>query len=333
MEITLAEIEGAGFVPPDVAMFGKRYVKKWQNSVNNLGTYSYWRQALVTAALSRFKWEGLPNGIDARYIELMLLGYGAFAVTRRGAKSGGVLPFVAARMAPISNRDLYDNPNAISLVTPNGVQLKRHANWRVENGVVLPPDAAVCWNNLVRAPVLQVLDMQARRLAEMDMTADQHVRAQRVPYIIAVQEGGEKNAEALYNSIESGKPAIFYYRNNGFSELPVSVMQTMTAAGYAGDKIMNDALKIKSAALTFLGIDNNAAAEKKERVQTSETLANNEEVLIMRDSYMRTRQEFIDAAGELWEDWKNVKCTWCAPHFAEMGEVQDVQSELWGDAS
>ena len=69
------------FIPPSVACYGKRYVKRYQASVKQLKTYSYWRQLLWTAAISRFKWEGLPKEIDARYIEVLLCGYGCIAAT------------------------------------------------------------------------------------------------------------------------------------------------------------------------------------------------------------------------------------------------------------
>ena len=65
------------FTPLNVSMFGKRYVKRWQASVKQYRTYDYWRQLFWTAAISRFEWEGLPNGIDSRYLETLLCGYGS----------------------------------------------------------------------------------------------------------------------------------------------------------------------------------------------------------------------------------------------------------------
>ena len=59
------------FVPPDVAAFGKRYVKRWQASAKKLRTYDFWRQLFYSAALTRFEWVNLPHGIDARYHPLL----------------------------------------------------------------------------------------------------------------------------------------------------------------------------------------------------------------------------------------------------------------------
>ena len=306
------------FVPPNVACFGKRYTKRWQASVKNMRTYDYWRQLFWTAAISRFEWSGLPEGMDARYLETLLCGYGSFAATKR-TSAPGILAYWAGRMNPVGNLDLYRNPNAIDIYTPNGQRQRRHANWWFRHtanqygskAVTMAPDAVICWDNLTRFPTLQLIDRQAQRLADMDTTVDQHVRAMRVPYIISVDEYGKKNAQEMYNKIDSGQPAI-YMNPSGMQAVSVNVLQTMNKAAYAGSDILNDELKIVSAVYTMLGIDNNAAAEKKERVQTAETLANNEQFMIQRNSYLRPRQEFCERINDMY-GW-NCSVKWSVPH-------------------
>ena len=92
----------------------------------------------------------------------------------------------------------------------------------------------------------------------------------------------------MYNSIDSGKPAI-YMNPSGMRNMSVQVLQTMNKAAYAGSDILNDELKIVSAVYTMLGIDNNAAAEKKETSADRETLANNEQFMIQRNSIFASR--------------------------------------------
>ena len=138
--------------------------------------------------------------------------------------------------------------SAITMISPNGVTQRRHANWWVShagsNGHerksrIMRPNACICWDNMMRLPILPQLDLFAQRLAEMDTTIDQHSMALRVPYIIGVEEGGEKNAEALYNRIAAGEGAVYYYRG-GPAAVPIQVLTTMPAAAYAGDKLLND---------------------------------------------------------------------------------------------
>lgn len=314
------------FTPLNVSMFGKRYVKRWQASVKQYRTYDYWRQLFWTAAISRFEWKGLPDGIDSRYLETLLCGYGSFAATKRS--TSGVLTYWCGRMNTVGNLDLYRNPNTIDVYTPNGQRQRRHCNWwfkRVGNQygtktVVMPADAVICWDNLTRFPILQLIDRQAQRLADMDTTVDQHVRAMRVPYVISVDEYGKKQAQDMYNRIDSGQPAI-YMNPSGMQNMSVQVLQTMNKAAYAGSDILNDELKIVSAVYTMLGIDNNAAAEKKERVQTAETLANNEQFMIQRNSFLKPRQEFCERINDMYGWDCSVK--WSVPHTAASASDDD----------
>lgn len=308
------------FVPPNVACFGKRYVKRWQASVKQYRTYDYWRQLFWTAAISRFEWSGLPEGMDARYLETLLCGWGSFAATKRS--ESGFMTYWAGRMSPVGNLDLYRNPNAIDIYSPNGNHQRRHANWWIKKvgnqyqskSELMHADACICWDNLTRFPTMQLLDRQAQRLADMDTTVDQHVRAMRVPYIISVDEYGKKNAQEMYNKIDSGQPAI-YMNPSGMQNISVQVLQTMNKAAYAGSDILNDELKIVSAVYTMLGIDNNAAAEKKERVQTAETLANNEQFMIQRNSYLKPRKEFCERVNDMFGWGCDVK--WSVPHMPQ----------------
>lgn len=307
-----------GFIPPDVACFGKRYVKRWQASVKNYKTYNYWRQLFWTAAISRFEWQNLPDGIDPRYLETVLCGWGSFAMTKRS--TSGLITYWAGRMTPLGNLDMYNNPNKIEIIAPNGFRQRRHANWwfncRGSNGhtkkrALMPPDAAICWDNLTRFPILQLIDKQAQRLAEMDNVIDQHVRAMRVPYIIQVDEYGKENARELYQRIDSGEPAIFE-TPNGLTAVPIQVLQCLPKTAYAASDMLNDELKLVSAVYTMLGIDNNAAAEKRERVQTAETLANNEQFMMQRNSFLKPRKLFCEQFNEMYGTQVDVR--WSVRH-------------------
>lgn len=307
----------SSFIPLDKQIFGKRYIKYWQQTRQNLSTYEYWWQLFFRAAISRYKIEGLPEDVDQRYLNILLVVYGSFAITQLNGE--GLPLYMAGNFATQGRSDIYNNPNAINIIAPNGFQRLRHANYYAEGGVLLPPDAVICWDNLARLPILPHIDRLAMRLAKMDQIIDQHVRAMAVPYIFAVEQGGEKNAQELYNRISSGQPAIYEY-NTGIGTVPISVLQTMSTGSYCGDRLLNDQLKLISQMYTMLGIDSNAAAEKKERVQTAETLANNEQFLIQRASYSKARDQFTKKCEEVLGI--SPKFIWNVAHTSEDENVQ-----------
>lgn len=318
------------FIPPEVACYGNAFARRWQNSQTNLRTYWSWWQLFFTAAVSSFEWVGLPPEIDRRYLEMVLFFNGSCALTRRTSDPRDLIPYVVAPYATEGKLDCYNNPNRIRMTSANGQQWVRHVQpWIRRRGnqyqrtaAIMRPNAAVCWDSLTRLPLFDAIDLACRRLAEFDVTIDQHVRAERVPFIFYVPEEGRANAEQMFNDIEAGKPAI-YMAPTGTGVIQAQVFNT--EADYVADKLLNDELKIVAQTYTLLGIDNNAAAEKKERVQTAETVANNEQFLLQRAARMRARKEFCERLGEVFG--LVVDCEWSVPHTWETGATGEAVDE------
>lgn len=311
------------FIPPEVAMFGNRFAARWQASATNLRTYGSWWQLFFTAAVSRFQWDGLPDYVDPRYLEMGLFFNGSMALTKRTGQDNQFFPYIAGHYATQGKLDCYNNPNSIIIYTANGQQFRRHANMWVRRAgnqygtrrSLMPANACICWDSITRLPLFNQIDLACRRLAEIDVTIDQHVRAQRVPFIFAVPEECKANAEAMFNKVSTGDPAI-YISPAGSAIVNVNCFNT--GIDYIADKLLNDELKIVSQTYTILGIDNNAAAEKKERVQTAETVANNEQFLIQRHACQQARDQF----SELCERTFGIcpTATWSVPHVWDSGE-------------
>lgn len=308
------------FIPPEVAMFGNRYAIKWQQSVKALRTYGMWWQLFFTAATTRFKWVGMPEEIDTRYLEMVLFMSGSVAVTKRVPNADKLPLFVAAPFSMQGRPDIYNNPNHIIMIAPNGIQWRRHLNTWVRNtgnqhsssSKLMQPDAFVIWDNLQRMPLYNSIDLICTRLAEIDLTIDQNMRSQRVPFIINVPEEGKKNAEQMFNRIDAGEPAIYL---SPLTSSVVGLQVFQSGVSYNVDKMLNDQLKLVAQAYTLLGIDNNAAAEKKERVQTAETLANNEQFMIQRQSHLAAREQACDAARKVFG--MEIHAEWSVPHMPE----------------
>lgn len=313
-----------GFIPPDVAMFGNRFAIKWQQSAKTYRTYAMWWRLFYTAATTCFKWEGMPSEVDTRFLERILFLSGSAALTKRAPKSERLPLWVAARFSQQGNPDIYNNPNTIRLQFPNGApELKRHLNVWVRNTGnqhgsehrLMEPDAVAIWDNLQRMPLYNEIDLICARLAEFDLTIDQNMRAMRVPYIVNVAEEGKRNAQEMFNKVNAGEPALYL---SPLSNGVVSLQVFSSGIDYNVDKMLNDELKLVSQAYTLLGIDNNAAAEKKERVQTAETLANNEQFMTQRQSRYLARVQAADRARELFG--LDLKPMWAVPHTPQMSE-------------
>lgn len=319
------------FIPPEVAMFGNRFVRQWQAGATTYRTYASWWQLFYTAAVTRFSWDNLPSCIDERYLETCLFMRGTVAMCYRTTDPDQPIPFIVAPYATEGKLDYQNNPNKIRLLTANGQQFTRHAQmWVRRSGnqhgtsrTLMPANAAICWDSITRLPLFNAIDMACRRLAEFDVTIDQHVRSQRVPFIFVVPEEGKANAEEMYNRVDQGDPAIYITPT---ATAVVQVNALNTGVDYIADKLLNDELKIVSQTYTLLGIDNNAAAEKKERVQTAETVANNEQFLIQRQSCLKARRAFADRVMETFG--LDIRPRWSVPHVWEDGQDMSYNPAL-----
>lgn len=305
------KIDTSELLPDDVAGLGKKYVRKWQALGENNRAMRAWEYRLTALAMSCFKWDGLPDDIDPRFVEYVLL-YGG--IGGMFTMSGGQMAFAPA--TPVGKLTMYYNPNKIQLLPMNGGSpWYRHAFFFVKElasgNILVPPDAVVCFDNENRTPLYPIIREYARRLANIDRKVDININAQATPYLIICEEESRKDAVNLYKQIGGNEPLIV--ANKGIAgALSASVFST--EAPYVADKLLVDQQKIINQFLTFIGVDN-SNIEKKERLIDAEATSNNEEIMLMRLTRLAPRRRFADAANELFG--LDISVRWAVPHLME----------------
>lgn len=311
-------------VPPEIMMLGKSYASRYQADVLNFRTYSVWLNRFTEAAISCFTWENLPESIPEDYFEKMIFYRGNMALTRRKNNVvdvfGNTYPdFVAAPAIPEGRLDIYGNPCKVRLIAQNGDYWTRYASEHVDlkgtnaglPPIISPADCAICWDSISRIPLFTPIDVYARKIAEIDRTFDLHTMAQRHPFVIEVDEEGQRGARAMFSQVKDGEPAI-YVNRNAMANSTLNVLNMQVP--YVGDKLQEDKKAIIGEAYTLLGIDNQQN-DKKERVQTAEVLSNNEQIAVMRMSRLKARQQFCDRANEIFGT--NISVRWAIGHEFE----------------
>jgi hypothetical protein len=287
-------------IPPvEVEALGwNKGIRDWQAQRYNNTSFRYWMHRLRSVALSSFEWTGLPEEIDPRFIELCLLDWGLGGMFNM-SDSGGMDMWAFAQTTPINRLNLYFNPNTVRFIPANGgVGWTRQAYFwlSIVTGQLImnPPNAIVLYDNLNRVSIIPVLELFARRLSNIDRTVDININAQKTPYIIEVPEESRRDAINLYKMIAGNEPYII--GNKGM--LQMEHLQVLSLqAPYVADKLMVDQVKIWNLALTMLGVKN-ANTEKRERMLTGEAAANDEDILLMRRSRLRTREEFCEKVNK-----------------------------------
>lgn len=320
-------IDTTNFIPDEVAMLGRRYVKQWQSSVLNTQTFQAWYDFLRTAAITSFKWEGLPDCIDHRFVEWAIFTYGMGAFFK--ASSIPELPdYMFGQCAPRGKWNIYYNPRVVDIYAPNdGTRWTRHpepwsefvgTNGNEPQFVLRDPDAVVVFDNVLRKTITPMLMLYARRLADIDRTIDINLKAQKTPYLITCPEEMRRDARNYFNQIDGNEPVI--YTNVAAADL-IGISAVETLAPYVADKLLVDQAKIVNTVYTMLGIDN-SNTEKRERMIDAEATSNNEQIIAQRLGRMNPRREAAKKLSEMWGTEITVK--WAIPHKLDAGEV-DVE--------
>lgn len=295
-----------------------------QAAAMNFGTYLYWRSLLESSALTRFRWERLPGTVNPRYLEMCFLYWGNAAMFEPVPGELRVLPF-----QPDGIPDMQFDPTRVVLTSPNG-----HGTWRrlavqqvtatPDGGLAIEPQTCACgFDNILRRPVMPVIDLYARRLGDIDRKIDINVSAQATPWIA---EGTEQAMGDLMNkvaAITGNEPVVVQYEGMS-TDTSLSVFQSQ--APMVAPDLQTVRTREVNCIYTYLGIDN-VYTDKKERSITGEMEANDEQIVLMRNSFLDERRKFCKACNDLFGT--DVDVSWNVAHDPQ-GDVDKGDQTPFG---
>lgn len=234
---------------------------------------------LMEIAMSRFKWSGLPDTVDARFLEYTLCNQG-FAIFFEDDGLG----YLALQCMIGGELSVYRIPKDRTAYAVNGYNNRL----TIDNSVII-------YNNYMHTNDLNYIRDYAMQLTNIDMTTRTNVHAQKTPILILAND---KNMTAMINTYEdySGdKPFIFADRDS-FDDKAIKVLQTY--APYVADKLYDLKSKVWNEALTWLGIPN-INENKKERMISDEVERQNGGTLASRNSSLGMRKFACDEINKM----------------------------------
>lgn len=274
---------------------GKNKRQFWESARMNTGTYVQHYNRLTEMAISRFKWNGLPDTVDARFLELCLFGTGS-AVFFRDEELG----FLCLRCTLNGRWDVYNVPIDRTAIANNGYTRKLS----IDNSVII-------WNNALRTPSKLDIEIFAKRLYNLDRIIDVNSNAQKTPVLIQCDENERLSMVNLYKQWDGNEPFIF--GNRALNPKSVSVLKT--DAPYVADKLFDLKTAIWNEAMTYLGVDN-VSLVKKERLITEEAVRDSGGTVACRLSVLNARQQACEQINAMFG--LNISC-----EFRQGGEVSE----------
>ena len=243
--------------------------KEMNKKLNNL-TFTDYFYRLSLIALSIFKWENLPNGINERWIEKYLFDIGECMFFKD--------PILGFRVSKSIDKgiNIYNEPIDLE---PESTGLTEPKTYK--NGI----DAVLIKNNDLSIPTLPTLQLYAYRLADLTRAQDVNITAQKTPILIITSDRQKLTMKNVFNQWSGNEPVIY-----GDKEMNIDGVKVLkTDAPIVFDKIQIQKHQLWNEVMTFLGV-NNANQDKKERLVDDEVQANNEQVKICLDVMLKARQ-------------------------------------------
>ena len=252
-----------------------------ESAILNNRSYQLYLERLTELAISMFEWEGLPDTVDSRYMELQLF------------ESGCLVYFNDEEIG-----DLCLNCITQGRLNVYGYPILRRAysNYNNYQRLLKENNSVIIYNNMLHTNSILAVKMFARRLYNFDRIIDVNANAQKTPVLIRANEKQRLTMLNLYKQYEGNEPFIFGDKNLDISNMSV----LKTDAPYIADKIYELKTQTWNEALTYLGISN-VNISKKERLITDEVARNQGGTTASRYSRLTSRQQAADKINKMFD--------------------------------
>ena len=257
----------------------------------NDSTYIDYLSRMRKVAISIFEWENLPDSMDARFLEETLFLYGQ-ATLLYDEKYG----FINTRCADGGFVNIYNLPTELNCYSNQySVYRKLYTGFKNEEKQVDDEQCILVMNNFDRIPTSQTIELFAYRMYLAQRSCDVNIMSTRTPVLIIGTDKQKLTLENLYSQYDGNRPFILGDKDIISNDMMRSID---TKAPYVADKLSEYKKEIWNEFLQFIGV-NAIDVEKKERLISGESNANNEVINLNLQSYLVPRQEACKKFNEL----------------------------------
>ena len=271
----------------DISILIDEYMEAQRKRLqNNTSGQLYYQELLLKKLFSRFDFE-LPEYWDISYFLTTLFIEGHLAITDTAL---GVLPLRCS----YTGINVFNRPTDIIIANPVLGSLRRKID---DDSILLK--IQYDYNG-----VMPIINRYAGLLAECDSSISVNLRNSKVAMIAkASNKAQAKTLEATFDTIDKGKPVVIVSADAVNQEdlwyMPVK-----------NSFIANDIQELKRAIisefLTEIGVNNNNAQNKKERLIVDEVNSNDTETQLNIIHWKENIDEGFEAANKMFG--LNLKC-------------------------
>ena len=285
----------------------------WAAARDNNFTFEQYYQRFVELAVSMFKWEGLPETVNVRFLELVL-----FAEGRAVFFNEPDIGYIALPCSDYGELNIYGEPLDVMAYSHTGSFTKVvHIGYPHDE----ERNAVMIWNNLIHTNSSLDTQMYSQRLWNIDRAIDVNVNAQKTPILIRSEKQQELTLKNVYKQYDGNEPVI--YGDTALNPNSLSVLKT--DAKFVADELQGLKTQLFNEYLTRLGISNMNFI-KKERLISDEVLRSQGSTMASRYGRLAPRQTAADAINALFPDL-NVSCVYREDVSLALERVEEALGE------
>lgn len=218
---------------------------------NDLTFIKYFTQ-FFNLALNIFKWEDTGE-VESRFIERTLIENGYCFVYQDNDYGLICMP------CSLVGLNIYNEPTHIQITSP-----LISKTLKIDDGILI-------YNNYTKTGLIPIIMNYVDRLTEIETTINTNIYLQKTPYIIVADKKTEKSIREVANQITNNEPVIVVK-----SSIVENLQNLELHTNFVAPELFELKQKIENEFLTFIGLNNNSQADKKERMLVDEVNVNND---------------------------------------------------------
>ena len=255
----------------------------WQSESYNFRAYHKNLDMLLALAVNRFRWVGLPDTCDARYLEKILHRNGIATLSYK--RDEPTIIYHTLQAMPNGEYNMYGLPVNWRAVGYDGL-----TDYEVDNG-----NGELCYYAYSRVSPWNALEIFARKMAHYERVEDVNLSNQMNPRVFIAPQEKKLELANLVKQIEGGEPAVL--GDKGILDLVNNVTTLDISTPLITEELARSQQNVLNQALLYLGIPH-LAFEKGERMIEDEARANTAPTNIMLLDCLQARREFARKVSE-----------------------------------
>ena len=246
----------------------------------------YYKDRLLRRVMSVVEFDDCPPMWDVEWFKKYLLKTGYMCIGK--TTKFGVIPMRCS----FSGLNVYEKPtNCI---------ISNHILHNLE--LTIGTDCVLVHLQHNYQGINSLLNIYAQKLATIDSGIEVNLLNTKAAWIFDCDgKAQEETAKKMYDDITSGRPVVFARANNSSSlngDGKVGITMLNVKNTYIADLLQDAKREVRYEFLSEIGI-NNANVDKKERVNTLEVTANDDELRNAIDDWKENLEKQIKQVNEL----------------------------------